>query len=196
MRLKLIDAFYARMTPRKAFGLPLKRQGASDTLVNLVANDPNVITTGPATLNPDTGEPWGMDFPVVTIRDFVEVQHALLESQGIESLHAVMGASMGALQAIKQTLDDIAAARAALSDANHLLYLVRANQTFMAWSQQERECIAKAADKASDAIIGSHAYRHPALRSFNSSARNRLPPAELKSKTAPTTTEVPPRPNK
>lgn len=105
---------------------------SSDTLVNLVANDPNVITTGPATLNPDTGEPWGMDFPVVTIRDFVEVQHALLESQGIESLHAVMGASMGALQAIKQTLDDIAAARAALSDANHLLYLVRANQTFMA----------------------------------------------------------------
>ncbi|WP_016914878.1 E22 family MetX-like putative esterase [Vreelandella stevensii] len=205
---------------------------SSDTLVNLGANDPNVITTGPATLNPDTGEPWGMDFPVVTIRDFVEVQRALLESQGIESLHAVMGASMGALQAIEwasayperverlipvigggvadpwllatlsawaapirldarwnegdyydgepptdglkealklvtlnanhwqwaneafnrdwaddardpaqditaryaieQTLDDIAAARAALSDANHLLYLVRANQTFMA----------------------------------------------------------------
>ncbi|WP_081195309.1 E22 family MetX-like putative esterase [Halomonas sp. BC1] len=205
---------------------------SSDTLVNLGANDPNVITTGPATLNPDTGEPWGMDFPVVTIRDFVEVQRVLLESQGIESLHAVMGASMGALQAIEwasayperverlipvigggvadpwllatlsawaapirldarwnegdyydgepptdglkealklvtlnanhwqwaneafnrdwaddardpaqditaryaieQTLDDIAAARAALSDANHLLYLVRANQTFMA----------------------------------------------------------------
>ena len=63
------------------------------------------------------------------------------------------------------------------------------------WSQ-ERECIAKAADKAPDSIRGSHAYRHPALRSFNSSAHNRLPPAELKSKTAPTTTEVPPRPNK
>ena len=205
---------------------------SSDTLVNLGANDPNVITTGPASINPDTGEPWGMDFPVVTIRDFVEVQRALLESQGIESLHAVMGASMGALQAIEwasayperverlipvigggvadpwllatlsawaapirldanwnegdyydgeppteglkealklvtlnanhwqwaneafnrdwadetrdpaqdlnaryaieQTLDDIAGARAKLSDANHLLYLVRANQSFMA----------------------------------------------------------------
>ncbi|WP_404344841.1 homoserine O-acetyltransferase [Vreelandella venusta] len=205
---------------------------SSDTLVNLGANDPNVITTGPASINPDTGEPWGMDFPVVTIRDFVEVQRALLESQGIESLHAVMGASMGALQAIEwasayperverlipvigggvadpwllatlsawaapirldanwnegdyydgeppteglkealklvtlnanhwqwaneafnrdwaddtrdpaqdinalyaieQTLDDIAGARAKISDANHLLYLVRANQTFMA----------------------------------------------------------------
>ncbi len=205
---------------------------SSDTLVNLGANDPNVITTGPASINPDTGEPWGMAFPVVTIRDFVEVQRELLESQGIESLHAVMGASMGALQAIEwasaypdrverlisvigggvadpwllatlsawaapirldanwnegnyydseppteglkealklvtlnanhwqwanetfnrdwadeerdpaedinaryaieKTLDDIAAARAATSDANHLLYLVRANQTFMA----------------------------------------------------------------
>lgn len=204
---------------------------ASDTLVNLNAHDPNVTTTGPASINPDTGEPWGMDFPVVTIRDFVEVQRELLESQGIESLHAVMGASMGALQAfewasaypdrverlipvigggvaapwllatlsawgapirldanwnegdyydgepptdglkealklvtlnanhwewandtfnrdwadegrdpakdinaryaIEQTLDDIAAARAETSDANHLLYLVQANQAFM-----------------------------------------------------------------
>nr|WP_264297480.1 homoserine O-acetyltransferase [Halomonas sp. S3-1-8] len=74
---------------------------SSDTLVNLNAHDPNVITTGPATINPATGEPWGMDFPVVTIRDFVEVQRALLESQGIESLYAVMGPSMGALQAIE-----------------------------------------------------------------------------------------------
>ncbi|MDX5432399.1 MAG: homoserine O-acetyltransferase [Halomonas sp.] len=204
---------------------------ASDTLVNLNAHAPNVTTTGPATTNPDTGEPWGTDFPLVTIRDFVEVQKALLESQGIERLHAVMGASMGALQAyewasaypeqverlipvigggvadpwllatlsawaapirldanwnggdyydgeppldglreslklvtlnanhwqwanetfdrswadkdadptrelearyaIEQTLDDIAASRAELADANHLLYLVKANQAFL-----------------------------------------------------------------
>lgn len=205
---------------------------ASDTLVNLNAHDPKVTTTGPASTHPETGEPWGLDFPVVTIGDFVDVQKALLESQGIERLHAVMGASMGALQAyewastyperverlipvigageadpwllatlaawaapirvdanwnggdyydgeppldglrealklvtlnanhwqwanetfdrswadeeadpardldaryaIEQTLDDIAAARAEVADANHLLYLVRANQTFMA----------------------------------------------------------------
>lgn len=205
---------------------------ASDTLVNLNANDPHVTTTGPASINPETDEPWGLDFPLVTIGDFVDVQKALLESQGIEQLHAVMGASMGALQAyewastypeqverlipvigageadpwllatlgawaapirvdanwndgdyytgeppldglrealklvtlnanhwqwanetfdrswaeedadpardldaryaIEQTLDDIAAARAEIADANHLLYLVRANQTFMA----------------------------------------------------------------
>ena len=212
---------------------------ASDTLVNLNANDPNVTTTGPASTHPETGEPWGLDFPVVTIGDFVDVQKALLESQGIEQLHAVMGASMGALQAyewastypekverlvpvigageadpwllatlgawaapirvdvnwndgdyyggeppldglrealklvtlnanhwqwanetfdrswaeedadpardldaryaIEQTLDDIAAARAEIADANHLLYLVRANQTFMAGHSESLE---------------------------------------------------------
>jgi homoserine O-acetyltransferase len=69
-----------------------------DTPVNLGVHLPNVITTGPATTNPETGEPWGMDFPILTIRDFVETQKALLDELGIEQLHAVMGASMGALQ--------------------------------------------------------------------------------------------------
>jgi homoserine O-acetyltransferase/O-succinyltransferase len=211
---------------------------ASDTLVNLGAGNPNVVTTGPATINPDTDEPWGMDFPVVTIRDFVEVQRALLDDLGIERLHAVMGPSMGALQAfewaaaypdrvgrvvpaiasgwadgnliawlniwaapirldpnwndgdyydgepplrglaeslkivtlhsnhwkwanrdfgrawadegddpaesfdnrfaIEATLDAAGAARAATSDANHFLYLVRANQLFVAGHQETR----------------------------------------------------------
>lgn len=71
---------------------------ASDTLVNL-NTDANTTTTGPATTNPDTGRPWGMAFPVVQIGDFVNVQKALVESLGIRRLHAVMGASMGALQA-------------------------------------------------------------------------------------------------
>ena len=70
-----------------------------DTLVNLGTGNPNVTTTGPATINPDTGKPYGMSFPIVNIRDFVEVQRALLESLGIDTLHAVAGASMGSLQA-------------------------------------------------------------------------------------------------
>jgi len=74
---------------------------SSDTLVNLNVHDPNVVTTGPATINPATGKPYAMDFPVVTIRDFVAVQKALVESLGIRSLHAVIGASMGAMQAIE-----------------------------------------------------------------------------------------------
>jgi len=71
---------------------------SSDTLVNLNVNAPNVVTTGPASINPDTGKPYGMSFPVVSIKDFVRVQKALIDSLGIKKLHAVMGASMGALQ--------------------------------------------------------------------------------------------------
>lgn len=71
-----------------------------DSLANLGVYDPNVITTGPASINPDTGKPYGLDFPVVTIRDFVNVQKLVLESLGINKLHAVIGASMGSMQAI------------------------------------------------------------------------------------------------
>lgn len=71
-----------------------------DTLVNLNAYDDSVITTGPASINPKTGKPYGLTFPVVTIRDFVNVQKALLESLGISKLHAVVGPSMGSMQAI------------------------------------------------------------------------------------------------
>ncbi|MDP5034919.1 homoserine O-acetyltransferase [Alishewanella sp. SMS8] len=72
-----------------------------DTLVNANVYDPNVITTGPATINPATGKPWGLSFPVVTVGDFVEVQRHLLDSLGIKKLHAVIGASMGSFQAIE-----------------------------------------------------------------------------------------------
>jgi homoserine O-acetyltransferase/O-succinyltransferase len=74
---------------------------SSDTLVNANVFDDNVITTGPATINPATGKPYGLTFPVVTIGDFVEVQKALLDSLGIDKLHAVIGPSMGSFQAIE-----------------------------------------------------------------------------------------------
>ncbi len=74
---------------------------SSDTLVNANWHDPNVITTGPASTNPATGKPYGLDFPVVTITDFVEVQKRLLDSLGINKLHAVIGASMGSFQALE-----------------------------------------------------------------------------------------------
>jgi len=74
---------------------------SADTLVNLNTKDPNTVTTGPASIDPDTGRPYGMRFPVVTIRDFVNVQKALLDALGIRKLHAVTGASMGALQSFE-----------------------------------------------------------------------------------------------
>lgn len=72
---------------------------SSDTLVNINAHSPNVVTTGPASTDPATGSPYGMSFPVVSIGDFVNVQKRLVESLGIRRLKAVVGPSMGALQA-------------------------------------------------------------------------------------------------
>ncbi len=72
-----------------------------DSLVNLNTKDPNTTTTGPATINPDTGKPWGMSFPIVTMRDFVNVQKALLDSLGVTRVHAAIGASMGSMQAME-----------------------------------------------------------------------------------------------
>lgn len=74
---------------------------SSDTLVNLNVKDPKVVTTGPASIDPETGKPYGMRFPIVTVRDFVNVQKALLDSLGVRKLRAVTGASMGALQAFE-----------------------------------------------------------------------------------------------
>ncbi|WP_020175282.1 E22 family MetX-like putative esterase [Methyloferula stellata] len=73
---------------------------SSDTLVNLNARDKNVVTTGPASLDPDTGKPYGLSFPLVSIRDFVGVQKELVDHLGIKKLHAVMGPSMGGLQTL------------------------------------------------------------------------------------------------
>ena len=74
---------------------------SSDTLVNLNAKQSNIVTTGPASINPDTGKLYGMSFPVVSIKDFVRVQKVLIDSLGIRKLRAVVGLSMGGLQAFE-----------------------------------------------------------------------------------------------
>jgi homoserine O-acetyltransferase len=72
-----------------------------DSLVNIGAFDENVITTGPASINPKTQKPYGLTFPVVTMRDFVNTQKSVLESLGIQKIYAVAGPSMGSMQAIE-----------------------------------------------------------------------------------------------
>lgn len=54
-------------------------------------------TTGPSSINPATGKPWGLDFPVVTIEDMVKVQKALVDYLGIQRLLAAIGGSMGGM---------------------------------------------------------------------------------------------------
>ena len=74
---------------------------SADTLVNVNVPDATTVTTGPASINPDTGRPWGMAFPVIAMRDFVEVQKRLLDSLGVKRLALVAGPSNGGLQTIE-----------------------------------------------------------------------------------------------
>jgi homoserine O-acetyltransferase/O-succinyltransferase len=61
-------------------------------------------STGPASINPASGKPWGADFPVVTVEDWVETQARLADRLGIERFAAVIGGSLGAMQAMQWTL--------------------------------------------------------------------------------------------
>ena len=74
---------------------------ASDTPANLYVRESRTTSTGPASVDPSTGRPYGMSFPVLSIRDFVEVQKGLLDSLGVKRLALVAGPSMGAMQAIE-----------------------------------------------------------------------------------------------
>ncbi len=58
-------------------------------------------TTGPASIDSRTGRPYGLTFPIVTIRDMVRVQKRLIDHLGIRRLHLVVGGSMGGMQAFE-----------------------------------------------------------------------------------------------
>ena len=58
-------------------------------------------STGPSSPNPKTGEPYGLDFPTVTIRDMVDAQRHLLDHLGIDRLLSVSGGSMGGMQVLQ-----------------------------------------------------------------------------------------------
>ncbi len=61
-------------------------------------------STGPTHPNPATATPWGADFPVVTVEDWVDAQARLLDAMGIQTLAAVMGGSLGGMQTLSWTL--------------------------------------------------------------------------------------------
>ena len=74
---------------------------AGDGLINQAIKDGHTVTTGPASIDPSTGKPYGMRFPILTVRDLVTAQKALVDSFGIKKLHAVMGLSMGGVQSFE-----------------------------------------------------------------------------------------------
>ncbi len=71
-------------------------------------------STGPSSINPKTGKPYALQFPVITIADMVRAQCRLIDHLGIEKLFAVVGGSMGGMQALQWTVSCPARVRAAL----------------------------------------------------------------------------------
>ncbi len=61
-------------------------------------------TTGPSSLNPETGRPYALSFPVITIGDMVKIQNLLVEQLGIERLFAIAGGSMGGMEVLQWVL--------------------------------------------------------------------------------------------
>ena len=79
-------------------------------------------TTGPASINPKTGQPYGMHFPMITVGDMVRLQKKLVERLGITKLLAVAGGSMGGMLALEWTVafpDSVASCLAIATTARH-----------------------------------------------------------------------------
>lgn len=72
-------------------------------------------STGPTSVDPRTGVPYAERFPVVTVRDIVRAQRRLADHLGIRSLHAVIGASIGGMQALQWAVDEPDRVRAAIA---------------------------------------------------------------------------------
>ena len=83
-------------------GLPFDTQRCCIIGVNIIGSCYG--TTGPASLNPATGKPYGPDFPVVTVGDSVRAQALLLDHLGVKQIHAAVGGSIGGMQALEWAL--------------------------------------------------------------------------------------------
>ena len=88
-------------------------------------------TTGPGSINPETGCPWAMSFPVVSVGDMVRLQKMLIDSLGIRRLLAVAGGSMGGMQALEWAVaypDHVAAAIPIATTARHSAQQIAFNE--------------------------------------------------------------------
>ncbi|HWY14592.1 MAG TPA: homoserine O-acetyltransferase [Rhizomicrobium sp.] len=105
---------------------------------------PNVIggcmgTTGPAETDPSTGKPYGLSFPLITVRDMVRAQAMLLDALGIEKILCVLGGSMGGMQVLQwaasfpeRVVSAVPIAAAARHSAQNIAFHEVGRQTIMA----------------------------------------------------------------
>ena len=86
-------------------------------------------STGPASINPKTNRPYGLDFPIVTIKDMVTVQTHLVRNLGIDKLLCVAGGSMGGMQVLQWVASFPEMVRAAIPIATtvHIIHTQRQN---------------------------------------------------------------------
>jgi len=108
-------------------------------------------STGPMHVNPETGRIYGADFPVVTVEDWVNSQARLLDALGIQQLAAVMGGSLGGMQALSWTLQYPDRVRHALVIASS----PNLNAENIAFNEVARRAIATDPD-----FHGGHFYEH------------------------------------
>jgi len=108
-------------------------------------------STGPMHVNPETGRIYGADFPVVTVEDWVNSQARLLDALGIQQLAAVMGGSLGGMQALSWTLQYPDRVRQALVIASS----PNLNAENIAFNEVARRAIATDPD-----FHGGHFYEH------------------------------------
>ena len=111
-------------------------------------------STGPMQTNPDSQEIYGADFPVVTVEDWVDAQARLLDALGIQTLAAVMGGSLGGMQALAWTLryPDRVRHAVVVASAPNL------NAENIAFNEVARRAITTDPD-----FHGGHFYRHGVL---------------------------------
>ncbi|MFT4992119.1 MAG: homoserine O-acetyltransferase [Polaromonas sp.] len=111
-------------------------------------------STGPMQINPETQDVYGADFPVVTVEDWVDAQARLLDTLGIQTLAAVMGGSLGGMQALAWTLryPDRVRHAVVVASAPNL------NAENIAFNEVARRAITTDPD-----FHGGHFYRHGVL---------------------------------
>jgi homoserine O-acetyltransferase len=94
-------------------------------------------STGPSSVNPGTGKPYGLSFPVITVGDMVRAQAQLMDHLGIDKLMAVAGGSMGGMQVLQWTVDYPERVMAALPIAT----TARHSPMLIAFSEVGRQAI-------------------------------------------------------